>query len=531
MSKKSSVTQQIVNVFPPDSNIRLDEQSLGFQFVNIIGKEFEDLDRQLQTIGKNYFLGTANLNEIDTVYRVELGNDFEFDVNENNPANPVYTEPTVSGLVGSTWYPVTVSSNNNIESFWYTSVPNRIDSTTTVSGSATVLSATEISNSPIETFDNNPHLPGRLHITLSGGTEYFKLSDNSDVTRGLVVLDGITRQGTREQETVVFLLDDTRTTLKEWQELYSVRVFGITPSDAEISISSARYTNGPYLDHYNLYHSLSGPSIDTFWDLDTTVSGVNVLAMKRHVSEEFTNLVVAQITEKYTVREVELLNESNVNITPVDLAVQPFSDHVWVASADKLYVYNTDMYLPSIKDLNKKNYSSSAIIEIDNYHKVLNDTAVLDFSFVQPAKSIAQHRVYFTKPDATKILIHDGSEIVFEDDKWQFGSLSGRRFRETHDLLLDQRGDWVITLEVVFTDQSTTADQRIVTAHSKTPLVQFDLPFTATGITFDSDQQLWVLDTSGDHRRIDRYTDEVLVDYVNKVAFFHEDYDEVKVTT
>lgn len=529
-NKKASTTQFMANFYPEWASTRLDEQSIGSHVLNVIGNQVDDLEKQVQTLGKNYFLPTANQDEIDLVYRFDLATTFDFVADETDPANTIFTDPTISGLLAGVWHSVATAPDNDIETFWYTSIPDRFDSTVTNSGSHVVLSGVAISGSPIESFDSDPHLQGYLYITISGGTQYIN-TDNNTINRGLVILEGKTRKGVDDTETMVFLFDSTQRTLKEWESLTAVKVYCITPDTATIRITSAEYNQGAYLDKYNLDHALGGAKVDTSWDLGTTVSGETTLDMVRFATEDFSNIVFAQLTAEDVLRQTELLDTSGINITGIDIVLQPFSDRAWVVTESGLYLYNTDRHLPSLTLMAKKDYDATIRIEVDQYHHAQYDEIDLEYLHVRPIKDIASTQVSIEKPDGTKVGLLNGTEVSITSDFTQFGTEGiGRSVRETDTITLDQQGDYIVTLEVQFTDLSIEIDQRIVSTHTKNALAEFVLSFTAAGVSFDSDQRLWIIDDTGLHHRIDLRKDIVLVDFEQKILFLHENYDEVIVT-
>lgn len=517
----------MINAFPEWSDARSDEQSLAFQVTNVMGVPLQKLDEQLLKIGRNYFLTTANLDEIDLVYKFELPLSFQFQTDETDPSFTVNVEPTVSGLIGNIWYTVSGTARNDIESFWYDSVPSRMSSTVTESGNHIVLSGVDLDTTPFSTFDNDPHIPGRLLVTISGGSQFLSI-ENNQPARGMVILEGVTRKGTEESETLIFLYNDTKQTVKEWKELTSASVFGITPDTAVLSIRSAEFNFGPYRDFYNLEWSVGNEKIDTFWNVGVSAQGTYTLDQIRYVSDQFDNLL-AGLTEKEVVRSTEILTSSGTVFTPLDLAVQPFSNKVWVCSSDKLFLFDTDMHYPSMRQMAKKQYDSITSIDPDGYHKVLDDEVELSYLFRRPIKEVARHRVSVKNPSGTRNGILNSTLVSITSDFWRYGQVSEREMGKSDILQLTIRGDYVFTLETIFVDGTNAIDEVVVSVESKEALAEFDLDFTAVGLSFDSDQKLWVLDNAGIKHRIDLAYDIMLVDYDQKVIYFREQYEDIEV--
>jgi hypothetical protein len=71
-----------------------------------------------------------------------------------------------------------------------------------------------------------------------------------------------------------------------------------------------------------------------------------------------------------------------------------------------------------------------------------------------------------------------------------------------------------------------------VRAHSKEAETRLSLPVTVTpaeGIAFDADQYMWIL-KSGSAYKVNLHTDNMLVDFDNKIIYLHESYDSVEVS-
>jgi hypothetical protein len=64
---------------------------------------------------------------------------------------------------------------------------------------------------------------------------------------------------------------------------------------------------------------------------------------------------------------------------------------------------------------------------------------------------------------------------------------------------------------------------------SKTPLAEFPLTFTPTGIDIDHLNRILIKDSNGDIQEVKLFSDNMLIDYDNKEIIFKEKYDQVKV--
>lgn len=543
--KLGRITQRMVNEYPGWSSVRSDEQSLGFQLTNVIGNQIEDIDQQNIRLGKNYFLPTVNLSEIDLVYYYDLGGSFIFSTNEADPANNVFAPPTVTGVVSGSWYGgsglvtspvnVTIAPDNDIKSFWYESTPDRAKLGTNIATTHVLLTPTALSLAPLTSFAL-PHIPGRLTITISGGTKFIALDNNNQIIRGLVCLKGITRKGLEEEETIVFLYNGVKQTLKEWASLSSVRVYGITPSNATIRIESAKFNNDVVPDYYNLDTSPSGNKVDTFWQLGVNTLSNKTLDMVRFTTENSDNLLLGY-SQKQVVRQIELLGTSGSAITSLNsITMEPFSNRIWVSSTTSIWVFDVQLPYANMKLLDRKQYDSPTRLELDSYHKVQGDDVEINYIYARPIKEIVKHRASIKYPDGTSYGILNGNTVSISSDYWLSAAVVDRTMRPTHTLNLPQRGDYVLTLETLFLDGSTSVDQRLVSAESLKALKQYNFAAqmtaesrTITGIDFDSDQNLWILDSLNHKQKVDLATDKMLLDYEQKVIYFKESYSNVTV--
>src|SRR3990167_3133478 len=269
MAKKSKIINSLVNKYPEWSDIRQDEQSYGQQYLNVLANRLEDLQEQLHTLSKNYYPTTANTDDIDIIYKFNLPKTYEFEQDEDE-SNQQIIAPSVSGLIGSTWHNVVLASGNDIETFWYTSIPNRI----TCSGFPITNSGIDDNNnivlgqivqgyevdSPLYPATSGVYLdnPSKLWVEIMSGVQFIDIDNNKNVTRGVVTLTGYTREGKLEDESLVFIHNEIQQTSKEWSKLIQVDIQDILNRDeTRVRVLSIRFKRDqlpqipPELDVYN----------------------------------------------------------------------------------------------------------------------------------------------------------------------------------------------------------------------------------------------------------------------------------------
>jgi hypothetical protein len=207
-----------------------------------------------------------------------------------------------------------------------------------------------------------------------------------------------------------------------------------------------------------------------------------------------------------------------------------------VVSSNKLYLYDGRLPYPDMRVLDGKNYDAACVIEPSSYWVVKGDDIQLDYMWVRPTTGLVRHRAWVQKPDGTKKSLESGSEVTYhtDDDSWIFGEPIKRSIRGTEIYTLDQRGDYIYSLEVKYTDETTSIDRRIVSVLYLEPLgewslVSIGITNPVRGIDIDSEGKMWVLDNTNVRYCINRHYDKMLIDFTKKVLYFRENYLQVRV--
>lgn len=536
---KAQLTQKLVNAYPLWADARSDEQSLTFQYLNIIaGKPLDHLYKQLNRIESNYFLGSSVLSDPDVFYQIRLPGSYEFTKADDDDTELIYIAPTVSGYIDNTAYEVIVASGNNIEGFWLDPAPSRFSIEDTATGD-TLLFSGYIIRSPFEplTTGGATHLTNQLTITVSGGENFWGF-DEGQFRRGVIQVKGENRVGVDVTEEIPFLHDDTKQTLNEYVSVSGLRVYGIEEPDTTfIWVKSANFNNDWHKVAYdNLDYSPENEQIPMFWGLNgTETNNYPVLQLAKYDFDAF-DLLAAGYSGRHPIMEIELLDQHSQPISPLDLAVEPFSERLWVVSSGMLYCYDAGRPYPDMSQTVDKDYGAECRIEPNMYYVARGEEVQLDYIWRRPVKGLVKHRVWVQYPDGNKYSIIDGSITVYTTgaDSWDWGEPFNRQLRASDTFTLSQRGEYIFSLEAVYTDETTSIDQRIITVPYKVPLKQYDLPeigivYAITGIDIDSEGKIWVLDNQGTKHQLDPAWDIMLIDYANKYIYFHENYDTVKV--
>jgi hypothetical protein len=530
--KKYPATQEMANVFPPYTRVRQDDQSVGYTLLNTLAKPMDKMDKSVHTMRKNFYLSTVNLDEIDLLYRIILPRTFEFDEEDDDPLTNVPTPPTVVGNPDTDAYTVTLADGNSLENFWYKSLPNRVEVADIQSDLSHELLSMSATESPLDV-DLTHHLRGgRLWIETSGGVQYLTVA-NGELRRGRVILTGVTRKGTEESETIIFPWNMKQASQKEWKSISKIRVMDMEDT-VTVTLMSGDFDSGPYLDHYNLRYSPNRRKIDTFWNLGT-VGTLPTLDMVEYISDEWETLALG-FDDKNTVQSWELIDNQDIPVTGIDMAVQPFSDRAWIiGNDDRLHLFElSEDMVSGVDSLVGRTAGSHVQFEYDTRYFVKDEEFVFTPWHARPLKEILAYQMWYQTPSGTKYGILNGAQVSYSSDFSVVGQQLKRTIADQVTIPLTERGEYLFVLEADFIDGDTHTEKIIVKTNYKRPLATIDIssliPYTISGIDFDSDQKPWLW-TSGGYYKIESHTDVMLIDYEKKIIYFKEEYDDVDITT
>jgi hypothetical protein len=533
MDKRRSATE-LVNFFPTWSRVRTDDQSIGFQFFDALAFPIDKMDKYLERMKWNQYLPTVNLDEVDLLYRVQLPTTYTFTYDTSDALVPVEAAPTVQGTIGSSTYDVSIAGNNDIETLWYDALPTRADLEETITGLTNRLISQPVSDFPWSGSLSHHLSGGHLWVEASSGPQYVSVNDDGEVDRGTVILHGTTRKGTEETEILTFAWDEKRHTLKEWEEITRIDTYDMEDG-VQIDIRSGDIDNGPYWAFYNLRYSENDNKVDEFWDLGGFARG-STLDRVGHISDEWQNLMFG-FSEKAPENRWELLNDTEQNISAVDMTIQPFTDRCWVIDQDaNLYCYSLgDTIASGVDFLRRRDDGPEIRLEFSERYVLFGEDISVTPVQVRALKTIDRYRMWYETPLGVKYGLLDGVAVAYTSDFWVYPSSPGRQLEQERFVIAEERGEYKFALEAVFSDEEEQSDRVSIPVQYKLPLTTIDLSSnmpgeTMSGLDFSIDQQLWVGTDSPAFYRFSFHTDLMVVDYTDKVVYLKEDYDSVEIT-
>jgi len=537
MAKKYKTTQELANGFPDWTKLRQDEQSVGQGLLNVISRPFERMETELYRGAKNLALTTANIGEIDLIYRFQLPETFAFEVDNPSQLQPISLTPTVSGRIDNNWYEITEAETGTVREFWYEATPSRISIAGVYSG---VNHWIIDSNSEQYTFypsNNELFLPNRLYVDVQGTA---LLQENAEAEEGFlqakIRITGTTWKDTIEAEQINYIYSREQQSLKAWKEINTIEAIDF-PASGNIRVRSHGFNLDSYEDTFeNLsQYAHSRDNLTTFWGIVDSCyqDGVKLLEVSTYAATRALD-VLGNRVDKLPIREWELVDSGNQTILPVDLAPIPYEQRAWVASASGLFLYDLEFDQPSQKELMGRTTSPLAQIVTSRDYVTREEEVEVELRFVRPIKTVIRHRLTIKYPDGTSMgVLEDGTLVPTSTDYWVRNLRESRLLRPAIDFVLDDYGDHVFTLEAEYAGGKVEIDKRIVRVASKQPLAEFPLynriGTTISGVDIDHQQRLLVADSLGNVHEITPHYDTMLIDFNTKEIVFREPYDEIKV--
>lgn len=537
-NKRSWSIQGAVNTYPPWADIRNDRQSMGQQLLNPIGNQLDDLRVQIQRAKANYYLPTAIASDIDVYYKYQLPRSFSF-VLKNNPTKLDFHTPTVKGYKDGTEYEISLASNNNIEEFWYKSTPTRLSLTQSIPSSVdSHLVASGVALSfELPVIDPILPFPNKLIVTVSGANQCVQ-NINGLASVGTVQLHGLDITERELYEDLIYVHDDTLMSNSKLTTVSGVSIHGFKElDDTHITVTSSRLGR-PFEDrmypaaYYLAYSPGSAEDDPLYWTLDN-----NELSLY-HYDVDQADLRVDGWVSKSTLLSMQMLDIDSAPLTnAVDLAVEPWSDRIWVVESGVLYLFNDEIPYENMKLLVGKDYDSPAVLDVFPNWVTSGEDIGVDYVWRRQSVGFQAHRSWVEKPDGTKYSLEGGSEVAYHTDlsSWFLGEPARKKIRDSEIYTLDQPGFYVYTLESKYTNGSKYIDKRIVNVAQKTAAAQFNIANVINShseiiaVDVDSDMNLWLVDSNWNYHSIKLHYDNMLIDINKKIIYFHDEYDSVKV--
>jgi len=530
-------TQAVANYLPDWTKARYDKYSNFQQLINPSCKFLQEVEDSLFKQTASYFVQSSNMNQLGTLYKVELGGDFEFQTTVLDDGTSLQIPPDVNAIKEITKYNPPVEFQNNIESFFYDKLPTRLDESK-FSISDLVIKAKTLATDDLYLIDKDLERDGYLTIIIEDAVQFTQIKNN-DFKFVFCRITGESREKKPQIEDLVIIDNDPYFTSKLWRKIDTIQFINL-PDQANLhfTIDHARPLRAFVADSFS---NIGGEDTDktSFWKLEDTVYG-SVL-QQWVILEVNAEDIISSLGQKDLVMESELLDIDNTtNLNLIDIDVDKFNNLIYGIDNNYLYIFDKRESYPTIvKDLPPSNGSANFIINLDADQLGRGDTVKgITMNCVQKiiGETVAQYRLSIKRPDnITEYLLLDGTKTTDKDLGVNLGDETAvQLISSIFSYDLDIFGDYLIKLETIYKDGYSDIDAKIVRVNKKRALIKYKLERLLNDATIsrmftDFDQQLKILDSNNELHSIRFVRDNVLLDYSNSVLYFSEAYDEIEV--
>lgn len=535
----SWMTQRLANRAPEYTVARRSPASMLQQVINPAGLELQRVNQQLTEERNNIFLTSANIELLDNLSYLDLGVGMSFQTTEAVDGTFEYVVPRVYGTLNDIEYELTIAKNNDINSLAYTALPSRIEDGETTYVYEEVIPRMSVS-SLVETEPASLVLEGHLYISIFNNTTW-EYRGVQNIYYPKVVINGKTRKGTKVTESIPIRYNGTFKTINQWQSITEIFVSYMDDA-AEIVVEVLPFSQESFSDSHNLVVNTNGVESFRFVRLNNKSFGSTIL------SEGFSAPDLATIQLGFDAKEIEyeieLLDENDLNINANAVVLNNNIKYLYAIDDNYLYVYNIDIPYPDVTVLQNESTNTKMNMYSD-YNKWIyarNDVAVINTDNMDVSSIPWKYRWILLDPNGvTWYLGQDGSkwpptiDAWIENNKWEEGYWDEKRL----ELLLDITGTYVLTLECMYNnttsqlnDVTTLTTRQILYVPTIKPETTLELPDelkNSIDIMFDSDDILWLKNSSNEIKRLNVFHDYFLVDYDRNTVWFREEYSKARV--
>jgi hypothetical protein len=497
--------------------------------MNPIGLELEKTEQQLTEERYNQFVSTFDMSTMDKVYAVDINGILEFSSTENPAGEPVYTAPTVYGLINSSYTALSIAKDNNVETLWYNAVPTRVEYADIVIDYTPVIETTTIGLLDAATI-NDLAIEGHLYITVSGNSTWeYQFKDQIFYSK--IHITGTTRKGTEVHEVVPISYNGTFKTLNQWAEITEVSAAYLDET-ASITIECLPFAKDSELDLSNIACFPDGGERFRFLEVadDETYTYLRSKCFSARTLAEYQIGNQSEDTE-YDIALFDTDNTTAVSVVAV--VVKQNSPFVFGIDGTNFYSYNQRLPYPDVSGLYTEDPETKFDIYSEQWVCSPQETVMLRTRNTNVNEVPFKHRWSITAPDDTLTYLtgwveNTRAEVGQWDESWieitpgDYGTF----------------GSYVINFETQYYNDSTLVLSEHSTkfllycpkiaAEHKIALADSELQ-SAENLSFDSDSKLWFLKNDKIYLA-NIYYDYFLVDYEKGKLYLRENYSSVKVS-
>jgi hypothetical protein len=529
---KSWIGQRLVNRAPEWAQIRKSPTSIGQQLLNPIALDIQDTIQQLNRERNALYASSADIKELDLLYRLDLPSNIEFTETETHDGYITYEPPIVVASINDSNYKITIAENNDILTLGYDCLPTRIEDAEVSHSYSEIIPRTLVSSVPTTSIGDLP-IPGYLYITVRDN-ENWEIESVDTVYYCKILVTGITRKGTKTTEAVLVRYNSTFKTLNEWESISEITALYLSDT-AYLTVELFPFDRDSYLDTFNILVESDRERLG-FLCLEDRTYGSS-LVTEGYVIGDFT-IVRQGVDDKQIYREMQLLNSSGAAITAIDFVVRPNTRFAYVIDDTKLYVYDINFPFPDTSLMADESPETTMDLYSDRWVCNMDEEVYINtrtLAFNNPPTRVRWSRFY---PDGTSDYIDLTGSVVSEDDAWIDNELyDNANWREQRiPLSFAVAGEHIVMIECQYWSSETNTATILKTKYmffvpAISAETELDLPSNLQSpekIGIDSEGNIWIRKYGLIHK-LNMFHDYFLADYSGKRLWFREEYPNVEV--
>ncbi len=527
------MTQELANFLPEETKARYDRYSNFQQLMNKFGGQTEEFENALFKQLSSYFVQTTNLNDLATLYRVELPGNFTFETTLLDDGTPLFKPPVLYGQTGIHKFELDAGFSNDMSDFYYNKLPDRYSCETTAFGSSEILAETSITNEVVN-LDIDLERPGGFILELIDCNKFASVESSSNLRLLSCRIQGTSIFDKTIEEVITFIQNGVSYSKKNWNTITSVE-FEDLPEDFSGSFRIDHFpTKNGLLNDFYKYSDLETTNFIS-WQLDEGPFGS---VLQTWIDPTTDILDKLRDSSRLLVRETELYDVDNETpLELIDFVIDEFGKFIYAVDDSYLYVFNKQEEYPTgLSILTQATPDPLTVLEVqfDNLRReVGGKTASFRASQMTFGKRVAFYRYKLIKPDGS-ITYLTSTGVDTAANTFIPVSSSSSNFRSnliTYDFLL--AGDYYLMLETRYQDGTIDKDIKLLRVSKKSALIKYSLAKFLTvspdRLFFDFDQKLKLIDTDLNLHVVTFHRDNLLIDYDDKILYLNENYDKVIV--
>jgi len=510
------------------------------QLLNGFSSQIDQLGYVLYRHSKNRFPSTFLLDTIDVCYTV---------------AKPTNVN-SVEYYDGSTWIPVSASSHNDYESWWYNSLPTGINIIENVTLDQEYL----LQNSPL----NKTIILDKLFIEpcticlkldADSDTVFINNSIGEDIAGTHIIISGIDIYGIQQKEDLIFYLPGFVRSSIPWRKIDKLETEAFDlPAKFSLTITTGTVAKTQMQgdDSYSLQNN-DGITKSIFWQWD--------IDNKRLLQKEYTS---KDILDYYSgVKDIEISTHSDlmvfddtendfIKLTDID-SFLPAADKnlLYVLTDNYLIAYNKWQTYSPLAKLTTELRTPDPLVNLDVMIDAGKITITGEYNRIQTNKFISKYRFIIMKTDGSILYCHEPSvannnhgDSETKNNDWR--NFSDNNYWTDYTLkntygfytpiieyaleneLFDQ--DFIVRLDLLINGESIETDTFIVDSQRKYPLFQLPLSedCSAGQMYFDHDGLLCINVGLNKIKTIFR-NDTYITDSNTGLIIFAEKYNAIRI--